>query len=276
MEDISKVISTIEKNYILSLLKEGKRMDGRGPLDYRPIKIETNLIPKAEGSAKVELGDTMIIAGLKYDMGTPFSDTPNLGVVTVMSEFWPGAHPIFESGPPDETSIECARVIDRGLRHSDCIDYEALCVLPEKWVYVCFGDMYVMNYSGNLWDCGHIAVLSALLSAKLPAAKIVDDAKLEFAGHYINSEKFIKSVPMTLTFVKIGDNIIVDPSIGEEFCADARLTFTIDEKDQVTSMQKGGDEVFTIEEVMTCSNNAVTVSKKLRQELNLRQYIQEV
>ncbi|MHA1734503.1 MAG: exosome complex protein Rrp42 [Promethearchaeota archaeon] len=273
MDDVSKVISTIEKDYLLSLLKNGERIDGRGPLEYRPITIESNLVPKAEGSAKVCLGDTMIIAGVKYELGTPFSDTPDLGVCTVMTEFWPGAHPIFESGPPDEMSIECARVIDRGLRHADCIDYKALCVVPEKWVYILFADMYIMNYSGNLWDCGHIATLTALLSSKIPAAKVVGDGEVEFAGNYMNSKSYIKSVPMTMTFVKIGNNIVVDPSIGEEFCADARITFTVDENDMVTSMQKGGVRPFTVDEVLQCTSDAVEVAAKLRKQLDLRQYI---
>ena len=53
MADIEKIVSTVEKNYILKLLKQGQRMDGRGLFDFREIKIRTNFVPKAEGSAEV-------------------------------------------------------------------------------------------------------------------------------------------------------------------------------------------------------------------------------
>lgn len=124
MMDINEVVSNLEKNYILKLLKQGKRIDGRGLFEYRDVKIKTGFIPKAEGSADVFLGDTRVMCGVKYDIGTPFSDNPDKGVCTVMSEYLPIASPMFEPGRPDEVAIQLARVVDRGIRHTNCIDYK--------------------------------------------------------------------------------------------------------------------------------------------------------
>lgn len=274
MVEAAKVISATEKRYIEELLEDGKRLDGRGLMDFREIKIETNVVPKAEGSADVFLGNTRIITGVKYDIGTPFPDTPDKGVCTFMSEFVPIAHPMFETGPPREDSIEHARVVDRGIRHSDCIDNYKLCVIPEKWVYIIFTDMYVMNHHGNLWDCGHISSMAALLSAKIPTAKVVDDDQIEWGGEYTPLP--IESIPMTLTFAKIGGTIILDPDLAEEMVLDARITFTIDEDDMITSMQKGGTGTFSFEEIVECAKKAVPISRNLRDKLNLRQYAPEL
>ena len=39
----------LKRNQILELLEDGKRVDGRAFDEHRPISIETNAIPKANG-----------------------------------------------------------------------------------------------------------------------------------------------------------------------------------------------------------------------------------
>ncbi len=104
----------------------GKRIDGRTLTDYREFTIEQGVIEKAEGSARVFLGKTQILVGVKVETGEPFPDTPNEGVMTVNAELVPLASPTYETGPPDETSIELARIVDRGIRESKAIDTEKL------------------------------------------------------------------------------------------------------------------------------------------------------
>ncbi len=79
------------------------RVDGRGLSDTRELTIETNVIEKAEGSARVKLGNTELIAGVKVNMGTPFPDTPDKGLLVVSAEVLPLASPYAEPGPPDES-----------------------------------------------------------------------------------------------------------------------------------------------------------------------------
>ena len=135
MMDVRRVISTIERKYITNNLKKEERIDGRGLWDYREFKIIPNTIASAEGSADVMLGETRIITGLKYDIGEPFPDLPNEGVCTVMAELIPLASPLFERGPPNEQSIELARVVDRGIRHADCVQTKN-CVLKKKKLFI--------------------------------------------------------------------------------------------------------------------------------------------
>jgi exosome complex component RRP42 len=118
---MSTLVTRVRKNQIGQLLDAGKRLDDRGLGDYREIKVEQGIIERAEGSARVLLGKTEILVGVKIETGEPFPDTPNEGVQTVNAELVPLASADFEPGPPDENSIELARIVDRGIRESKAI-----------------------------------------------------------------------------------------------------------------------------------------------------------
>ena len=142
---MSSLVTKVKIKQIEQLLEKGTRLDERGLLDTREIKIEQGVIEKAEGSARVFLGKTQVLVGVKVETGEPFPDTPNDGVMTVNAELVPLAHPSFEPGPPDENSIELARVVDRGIRESHAIDTEKLCIEAGKKVFVVFVDVYVLK-----------------------------------------------------------------------------------------------------------------------------------
>jgi exosome complex component RRP42 len=273
MIDVSKVVSSLEKKYIVKLLKQGKRIDGRELFEFREIKIKTNFVPKAEGSADVFLGDTRVMCGVKYDIGRPYGDNPDKGVCTVMSEFLPIASPMFEPGRPGEDSIQLARVVDRGIRHTDCVNYEALCIVPKKHVYVLFVDCYMMDYFGNLTDAAAIAAIAALISGSIPGAKVDEEGEVVWDGHY--GPIPIKEIPLSVTFGKIDGHTFVDPGLAEELCLDGRIAFAVDERQHVTSIQKYGSAVWSVEEIMTLTKKAIEIADGLREKLNLRQYIQK-
>jgi len=106
------------EEYVRELMKMGKRVDKRKLDELRPIEFEVGLIPKAEGSARVRLGTTDVIVGVKLDVGEPFPDTPDKGILITNAEFSPIASPEFEPGPPGEDAIELAsRIMIEG-RHS--------------------------------------------------------------------------------------------------------------------------------------------------------------
>ena len=72
--DAQPQISNLNKKRITELLKEGKRLDGRGSFDYREIQIETGVSNKAEGSARVRIGKTEVIVGVKLNTQDPYPD----------------------------------------------------------------------------------------------------------------------------------------------------------------------------------------------------------
>ena len=251
----NEVISQIKRDHIVNLLEKGTRTDGRTPTDIREIQITTNCIESADGSARVRLGNTEVIAGVKIIPGSPFPDTPNSGVLTTGAELIPMAHASFESGPPGEDAIELARVVDRGIRESGMVDVEGLCITPGEEVWMCFIDMYALDYDGNLFDAANLAAVAALKTATIPG---------EQYGKGENKPLPITCTPISVTSYKIGNTLILDPNFDEEHIATARLTVTTDDNGNFRAMQKGGKGSITLDELNQCLDIAVEKGKEIR------------
>ncbi|MCS6785217.1 MAG: hypothetical protein NZ581_08505, partial [Candidatus Caldarchaeum sp.] len=164
----------IMKNKVYDLLKLGKRIDERDPLQYREITLSTKVVEKADGSSLVSLGKTKILTGIKVEVGSPFPDRPNEGVFTVNAELLPLASKSFEPGPPDERAIELSRIVDRVIRESKAIELDKLSILAGQKVYMIYIDCYVLDYDGNYFDAAVLSAVSALASMTLPVYRVVD------------------------------------------------------------------------------------------------------
>jgi exosome complex component RRP42 len=262
---MASVVTRIKQKQISQLIEKGKRLDGRSPNDYRELKIEQGIIERAEGSARVRLGNTEVVVGVKIENGEPFPDTPNEGVLTVNAELTPLASPTFEAGPPDEDSIELARIVDRGIRESKMIDTKKLCVEQGKKVFVVFVDIYVLNHDGNLIDASALAAVAALLNTKMANYEI-EDGEIKLKSGYTPLP--IKQHPITVTCARIGDKLIVDPGMDEELVMDARLSMAIDDDGDICAIQKGGAGYFTPEQVMEIAKLAKEKVKEIRKKLD--------
>jgi len=257
-------LAKLEQKTVNDMILKGKRIDERGPLDYRPLTIMLGTVEKANGSAYVYLGKTKVLAGVKIQTGTPFEDTPNEGILTVNAEFTPIAYPTFETGPPDENSIELARVVDRGIRESKAIDMQKLCIEPGKKVFVVFVDIYILDHDGNLIDAAGMAALGALVNAMMQEYD-VKNGEVRYKDSKVALPML--NYPVPITSVKVGNTIVVDPCLEEEQVMSCRLTVTTDKNDNVCAMQKGGVGVFTPEEIKQVVSSSIQKSKDLREKI---------
>lgn len=258
------VVPDVTRARIWDLVSKGKRVDGRDLLEYRPIKISTGVIEKAEGSAEVSIGSTKVLVGVKVETGEPFPDTPDEGVLTVNAELVPLASPTFEPGPPNENSIELARTVDRGLREGKALDLEKLAIAPGKKVFVVFVDVYALDYDGNLVDASALAAMAALNEAKMRAYRVVDEAVVWQEGKVPLP---VQHTPVAVSIGKVGDALLVDPSLEEEQTLDARITVSVDEDGRICSVQKGPGSLMP-DQVLEAVGIAEKASRGLLQQLN--------
>jgi exosome complex component RRP42 len=261
---MSSLVAKVRQKQLAQLIDTGKRLDGRTLTEYREIKIEQGIIEKAEGSARVFLGKTQILVGVKVETGEPFPDTPNDGVMTVNAELVPLASPNFEPGPPDESSIELARIVDRGIRESKTVDTEKLCIEPGKKVFVVFVDVWVLNHDGNLIDASALAAVAALMNTKMPNYEIKEGEVKTKQGY---SPLPLKSHPITITIGKINDKLVVDPGAEEEQVMDARITMAINDEGNICAVQKGLSGYFTPQQIIDASKLAREKADELRKKL---------
>lgn len=249
----------MEEMYALELIQKGKRVDGRKFTDFRPIEITTNAISTAEGSARVKLGETEIVAGVKIGVGTPFPDTPNQGILIVNTEFTPLASPEFESGPPGEDAVELSRIVDRGIRESESVELEKLCLVEGEKVFSLFIDIYIINHQGNLQDAAALATIAALRSARLP--KLENDKVVR--GEY-DKPLPVVFAPINVTVAKVGENFILDPNYEEEKILDSKLSISVRDDGRICALQKQGRKEIKFDDVEKMLDIAIEKSKELR------------
>lgn len=260
------IIPIIKKESIVNLYEKGIRQDGRKLADYRPLSIVLDYAKKANGSALVKLGNTMVLAGTKIEIGKPYEDMPNQGVLIVNVELLPLAYETFEPGPPDENAIELARVVDRSLRDSRAIDLSKLVIEPGKNVWTVWLDVYVLDYGGNVIDACTLASVAALYNSKLYKVERSED------GIKINKDEIIGKLPMnypvvTISVAKIDKYLIVDPDLEEESIMDAKISFSYTPDFKIVGIQKSGKGSLSLQDVTQAESLARSAAGKLLEEL---------
>lgn len=251
-----EVTAEILTTHILDLAKNGKRLDGRGLDDYRDITVEPGWVASADGSALATIGTTKVLCGVKLELGKPFPDTPNAGVLTTNAELVPLSSPMFEPGPPHPRAIEVSRVVDRAIRAAETIDLTKLCVTPGEKTWVCYTDVHVLDHSGNLIDTALLAALGALTHATFPNQR--------FGLGTSDTPLAIQHYPIECTFVRLGDAIVVDPLVDEERAGQGRITVATDEAGNVVAMQKGLIGAFSPDDVRSVVERAFKHGDRMR------------
>ncbi len=249
------------------IIAQDKRLDGRGLLDYRgPITVEIGIAKSAEGSARVQIGNTVVMAGVKMSLEKPYNDTPDQGGIMINVELLPLSSPEYEPGPPGMKAVEVARVTDRGIREAKAIDFKKLCIKKGELAWFVSVDIVTINDDGNLFDAASLAAIAALRDSKFrvfdPETGVVDYKKF-------SDEKMpILKEPLSITVLKVGGKLLVDPIAQEEKAYEARLTVASDGDGVISAMQKGGEATLTVEEVGQIVDIALEKAKFLREALN--------
>lgn len=239
-----------------------RRFDGRKHDEFRKIEIETPVSNKAEGSARVRIGKTEVIIGVKMDVAEPYPDSPNKGNLMVTSELLPLSSPRYEYGPPRFPAIELGRLVDRAIRESKFIDFEKLCIKAGEKVWSVFIDVYSINDDGNLVDAAEIGALIALKTARMP--KYDEKEEKVIYGEFTDKKiPLAKEIPIGITAYKIGNSIIVDPTQEEEDVAEAKMTIGASVDGVIHSLQKGNSKEITIEEL----DKILEITGKARKEV---------
>ncbi len=249
------------RDHIIRLFKSDIRLDGRKFTDYRkPLKVDVNVVNTAEGSARVMIGKTDVIVGVKAEVMEPYPDMPDEGSIMVGAELLPLSNPDFELGPPGIEAVELARIVDRGIRESKCLDFKELCIEKGEKAWVLVIDICTINDDGNLFDASALAALAAIKTMKFPK---YEDDKVDYKVKTDRGVK-LKELPLSVTVIKIGEKFIVDPDSDEEKVVDARLTVASLSDGTLCALQKGGDYPLTAEDIDKMIDIGIEKGKELR------------
>lgn len=258
--------SNLTKETLEKMFEQRKRFDGRDLLVYRNFEITHDISNKAEGSARVKLGKTDVIVGVKLEVGEPYPDSPDRGNLAVSGDLLPMASPRFESGPPDFDGIELPRLVDRAIRNCGILDFSKLVLKEGEKVWTINIDVYPINDDGNLIDASTLATVVALKRTVFP--ELDKDLKINYEKKTKNKLPLSEeTVPISFSFYKLGNSIILDPTREEEEACDARVTFGVsmwNSQLMVNSCQKKGEATFSHEEI----SRIMEIIPKKFEELN--------
>jgi len=249
------IVPKLLRAHLSELAGKNARIDGRSQWEGRKLVVEHSVLPRAEGSARVRMGDTIVLAGVKFQIMQPYPDRPNQGGLMCSADVRPIAGRNWEAGPPSPEAIELGRVVDRGIRESGCIDVDSLCIIPGEKAWQVILDLFAVSDDGNLFDAFALAGIAALRNATVPAERfeVGEDYSLP-----------VSKTPIMCSYHKVGARFVYDACAREELGGDERIHITLGDDDNVHSLQKGLKGIFSTEEFVEIMTNAQTRTKELR------------
>ena len=159
-----------ELNIRRLILEEGKRSDGRGEADLRPISAEVDLYPRTHGSALFARGETqgVVIAALgNKDDAQSFDSAIN-------GEFKKRFYLHYNF--PNYSVGECGRIMGPGNReigHGNLAERSVAKMMPEDYAYTVRCVSEIMGSNGSTSMASICGASLALLAAGVPLKKQV-------------------------------------------------------------------------------------------------------
>ncbi|HIC50598.1 MAG: RNA-binding protein [Candidatus Thalassarchaeum betae] len=251
------LVPKLLRAHLAELAENDERHNGRGRWEARDTELEIGVLPRAEGSARVRMGDTIVYAGVKLQIMVPYPDRPNQGGLMCSAEVRPVAGPNWEPGPPSPESIELGRVVDRGIRESGCIDVDNLCLIPGEKAWQVILDLFAISDDGNLFDAFALAGIAAMRTAMIP------EERFEISGE--DRPLNISKTPIMCSYHKVGGRFVYDADGREELGGDERIHITLGDDGHVHSLQKGLRGIFTAGEFTEIMEHAQSRCNELRE-----------
>ncbi|KAG2464879.1 EXOS7 protein, partial [Polypterus senegalus] len=221
------------------------RLDGRSCEDYRYVEVETDVVSNTSGSARVKLGHTDILVGIKAEIGRPKLDRPDKGCLEFFVDCSANATPEFEGRGGEELGTEIANALYRVYDNERSVDLKSLCITPMEHCWILYIDVLLLQCDGNLFDAISLAIKAALFSTKIPKVQMMEDeegtTEIELSDDPFDCVRLnTENVPCIVTLCKIGQRHVVDATLQEKACSVASLLVSVTSKGTITCVRKIG------------------------------------
>ncbi|KAI5117695.1 hypothetical protein M0805_007764 [Coniferiporia weirii] len=180
--------SKSEQAYIRSSLLSNPplRLDGRALADYRPIALETQVAPLANGSARVNIGGTGLSGAGGGLPGTEVLAAAKLEVEDIVKgngveggrlvcnvSCSPAAYPHLTGNAVDDLQHDLTALIHDSLSHPS-LHPQNLSILPGKKSWLLHLDLLVLSDNGNIHDALFLAAAAALRDTRVPRTRSIE------------------------------------------------------------------------------------------------------
>ncbi|KAK9817753.1 hypothetical protein WJX72_001640 [[Myrmecia] bisecta] len=271
------MLSQHERHYIQQGMAQNVRNDGRTCEHYRPLKLEVGVLNMTSGSARVKLGGTEVVVGVKVDIATPSPDAPDAGLAYYDVEISPLAGPEYLGYAGSELGASLAQRLARSMQagsdgRGGAVDLTALGIIKGKTCWAMYVDALVIRVDGNVLDAVSIAAKAALADTKLPSISVTeaegedDEPELEVDDDPSASVRLeTPSVPCIVTVSQAGRSYVVDLCEEEEQCVDASLHIAVTAQGSLRGITKQGSSGIDLGSLQEMLGIAQRVGPKLIQ-----------
>ncbi|KAL2080598.1 hypothetical protein ACEWY4_024391 [Coilia grayii] len=265
-------ISEAEKLYVVHGVRDDLRVDGRGCEDYRHTEIETDVVSNTDGSAKVTLGHTNVLVGIKAEIGKPKPMLPDEGYLEFFVDCSANATPEFEGRGGEGLGIELSNTLYKVFSNKQSVDLKSLCISPGEHCWVLYVDVLLLQCDGNLFDAISVAIKAALFNTKIPKVRIAEEEdggkEIELSDDPYDCVRVnVENVPCIVTLCKIGHRHVVDATLQEKACSVASLLISVTHKGLVTCVRKLGGGSLDPESIFEMTETGKRVGKALHAPL---------
>ncbi|KAM3173296.1 hypothetical protein ACTXT7_012783 [Hymenolepis weldensis] len=242
----SVLISDAERFYLVQGCQLGCRLDGRRQIDFRPVEIESGILNHTAGSARIKVGNTVVIACVSVEIGNTTVECPNEGRIEIDVECSslltssPTATPKFSGKSGSDIAVTLKATLSTAFT-KECLPFKSLCIQPGKQCWIIHIDVLVLESDGNLLDAASLSIVAALSTMKLPMSLAQKLAAEKCEA--LNPDGFslsTKNLPMFVTIHKIGESYIVDANKEEESCSFSRIFVAVHSDGTITTIIKEG------------------------------------
>ncbi|KAM9985422.1 hypothetical protein ACTFIZ_008961 [Dictyostelium cf. discoideum] len=147
-------------------------------------------------------------------------------------------------------------------------DDNCFSIVSGKYYWTLYVDAIVLDSDGNLFDALSIACRSALDNTRIPRVKAIQGEYEEITFEVSDDPEdtlslSIDNVPICVTLTKIGNQFVIDTTLQEELCMNARLTVGVNSLANICSIQKGGIDGLDPTTINQMINTAKVVGVKI-------------
>lgn len=242
-------LSVGEKQFIRGGIAQNLRCDGRKRLSYRPFNVETGVIAQANGSARVRIGGTDVIASVKAELGRPNSSQPDKGKVSIHIDCSATAAPAYQGRGGEALSQELAVNLRCCLLGGKSgagagIDLSSLSIVEGKVCWDLYIDGLVISSDGNLLDALGAAIKAALSNTGIPKVNVIAASANDQPEVDVSDEEFLQfdtsTVPVIITLTKVGKHYIVDATAEEESQMSSAISISVNRQGLICGLTKRG------------------------------------
>ena len=237
---LTNQMSEYEKSNIRLSTMSGFRTDARRSMDARPVTLEVAVLPDAFGSARVRIGKTDVVAAVKAEFSKPYppgriGPGPIMFQVDLRGIGGAGIAqvPRDDDFYADDYAFEVCRTLEKlyNTFATRVITDQRLAIIPGKLNWLLNVYVTAFESDGNVLDACVMAVRGALRSTWFPHIHVdlnagdglnLTEVRIdEDRSRYWRLDSL--ACPLTVTYLRVGSEWVIDPTEEEECAGDARL-----------------------------------------------------